>query len=336
MSPEEQYQLRRQVVRMLQKGLKATEIMELLGVSKQMVYDTKNAYEKEGLAGIKPKKRGRKKGEGRKLSPEQEREIRWILVEKTPDQLKFADCMWSRENVGELIRQKYGIEMPVSTMGDYLRRWGFSVQRPAKRAYKQDEKAVKAWVEEEFPGINQRAEEEGADIYFGDEVGVQNQPNNLRGYSPIGVTPIVKTEAKRLRINMLSAISCRGKLRFMIYKDNMNAAKLIDFFKRLIKDTPRKVFLILDNLRVHHAKIVRAWLKAHKDEIELFYLPSYAPEYNPDELLNSDLKRALSKKLSPHTEQELEKNIRSHLAVVQNSPAKIRGFFQAPSTAYAA
>jgi len=281
MTPQEQYQLRKLIVRLLRQGEKAAKVAENLGVSRQMVYDAKKAYEQEGLAGIKPRAKGPKKGQGRKLNPEQEREIRWILVEKTPEQLKFADCMWSRENVGELIRQKYGIDMPVSTMGDYLRRWGFSVQRPVKRAYKQDEKAVKAWVEVEFPGINKRAEEEDADIYFGDEVGVQNQPNNLRGYSPIGVTPIVKTEAKRLRINMLSAISCRGKLRFMIYKDNMNAAKLIDFFKRLIKDTPQKVFLILDNLRVHHAKIVRDWLALHKDEIELFFLPSYAPEYNP-------------------------------------------------------
>ena len=336
MSPQEQYQLRKLIIRMLKQGEKAAKVAEILGVSRQMVYDAKNAYEQKGLAGIKPRAKGPKKGQGRKLNPEQEREVRWILVEKTPEQLKFADCMWSRENVSELIKQKYGIDMPVSTMGDYLRRWGFSVQRPAKRAYKQDEKAVKAWAEVEFPGISKRAEEEGADIYFGDEVGVQNQPNNLRGYSPIGVTPIVKTEAKRLRINMLSAVSCRGKLRFMIYKDSMNAAKLIDFFKRLIKDTPRKVFLILDNLRVHHAKIVRDWLALHKDEIELFYLPSYAPEYNPDEFLNSDLKRALSKKLSPHTEHELEKNVRAHLAVVRDNPAKIRGFFQAPTTAYAA
>lgn len=336
MSPEEQYQLRKQIIRLLKQEMKAAKVAEMLDVSRQMVYDAKNAYEKEGLAGIKPKAKGRKVGEWRKLSAEQEREIRWILVEKTPEQLKFADCMWSRENVGELIEQKYGIKMPVSTMGDYLRRWGFSVQRPAKRAYKQDENKVKAWVEEEFPGINARAEEEDADIYFGDECGVQNMPNNLRGYSPIGKTPIVYTEAKRLKINVLSAISCRGKLRFMLYKDNMNAAKLVDFFKRLVKDTPRKVFLILDNLRVHHAKVVRAWLDLHKEEIELFYLPSYAPEYNPDELLNSDLKRALSKKRSPHTEQELEKNVRSHLTVVRDNPAKIQAFFLAPATAYAA
>jgi len=336
MTGEEKYQLHKQIIRMWKQGHKPAQIAQMVGVTRQSVYNNVNAYEAEGIAGIKVKKIGRPKGSGCKLSEEQQWEIRRILVDKTPDQLKFADCMWSRENVGELIRQKYGIDMPVSTMGDYLRRWGFSVQRPVKRAYKQDEKAVKAWVEVEFPGINKRAEEEDADIYFGDEVGVQNQPNNLRGYSPIGKTPVVKTEAKRLRINMLSAVSCRGKLRFMIYKDTMNAAKLIDFFKRLIKDTPRKVFLILDNLRVHHAKIVRAWLDAHKDEIEVFYLPSYAPEYNPDEFLNSDLKRSLSKKLSPHTEQELEKNIRAHLAIVRDNPAKICGFFQAPTTAYAA
>lgn len=142
MSPEEQYQLRKQIIRLLKQGIKAAKAAEMLGVSRQMVYDARNAYEKEGLAGIKSKTKGRKVGEWRKLSAEQEREIRWILVEKRPEQLKFVDCMWSRENVGELIEQKHGIKMPVSTMGDYLRRWGFSVQRPAKRAYKQDENKV--------------------------------------------------------------------------------------------------------------------------------------------------------------------------------------------------
>jgi len=335
MSPEEQYQLRKQIVRLTKQGLGPTKIAEMLGVSRQMVYDAKNAYEKEGLAGIKPRAKGPKVGETRKLRPEQESEIIHILVDKTPDQLKFKDCMWSRKNVSELIMQKYGIKMPESTMGDYLRRWGFTVQRPSKRAYKQDEEQVKNWVESEFPGINARAEEENADIYFGDETGAQNLPNLLRGYSPKGKTPIVRVESKRLKINVLSAISCRGKLRFMLYKDNMDSEKLIDFMRRLVRDTPRKVFLILDNLRVHHSKKVRAWLEKHKHEIEVFYLPPYAPEYNPTELLNADLKRGLSKQCSPRTEDELEQNIRLHLRKLRTLPCKIASFFQAPATYYA-
>lgn len=135
---------------------------------------------------------------------------------------------------------------------------------------------------------------------------------------------------------MLSAISNRGKLRFVLYKDNMNADKLIDFMRRLVYDSDKKVFLVLDNLRVHHAKKVTTWLEKHQDEIEVFYLPPYAPEYNPDELLNSDLKRGISKRTSPRSEKELEHNVRSHLKSVQLRPDKIKGFFGAASTSYAA
>jgi transposase len=244
--------------------------------------------------------------------------------------------MWSRKNISELIRQKYGIDIPESTMGVYLARWGFSVQRPTKRAYRQDEEEVRNWIESEFPGISQRAKAENAEIYFGDETGLQNQATCLRGYAPIGKTPVVMTEAKRIKINMLSAISNRGKLRFMLYKDNMNADKLIDFMRRLVHDSKKKVFLILDNLRVHHSKKVRAWLLEHKEEIEVFYLPPYAPEYNPDELLNSDLKRGISKRPSPRSDKELEHNVRSHLKTVQLRPDKIRGFFGSRTTCYAA
>ena len=135
---------------------------------------------------------------------------------------------------------------------------------------------------------------------------------------------------------MLSAISNRGKLRFVLFQDNMNADKLIDFMRRLVHDSKKKVFLVLDNLRVHHAKKVTAWLAKHKDEIEIFYLPPYAPEYNPDELLNSDLKRGISKKPSPRSDKELEHNVRSHLKSVQLRPNKIMGFFRSKTTKYAA
>ena len=132
--------------------------------------------------------------------------------------------------------------MPLSTLGYYLARWGFSVQRPVKRAYKQDEAKVAEWVEVEFAGISQRAKKEKAEIFFGDEVGIQNTANYAKGYAPIGKTPVVQVEAKKFKINMISAVSARGKLRFMLYKNNMNSDKLIDFMRRLVKDTTRKVF----------------------------------------------------------------------------------------------
>lgn len=336
LSPEEQYQIRKSIIRLSKKGTSNEEIAEILDVSLRHVQNTKKSYEDGGIAGIKPKKRGRRKGEKRTLTPEQERETQQIIVDKNPDQLRLPGCMWTRNNIRDLIREKYKIDIKLSTLGYYLQRWGFSVQRPAKRANKQDEKRIDAWLNEEFPGISERAKSENAEIFFGDEVGVQNTANYAKGYAPVGKTPIVRVEAKKMKINMLSAISKRGKLRFVLYTDNMNANKLIDFMRRLVKDTHKKVFFVLDNLRVHHSKKVMAWLEKHKTQIELFYLPPYAPEYNPDELLNADLKRGVGNRAMPKTEADLEHNVRSHLKALQLRPAKIQSFFRADFTNYAA
>jgi len=336
LTQSEQYQLRKSIVRLSKDGKKPNQIAMILDVSRSYVYATAKAYKEGGLAGIKARKRGRRNGSKRTLTPEQEREIQKIIVDKTPEQLRFKECMWTRNNIRDLICQKYKIEMPLSTLGYYLARWGFSVQRPVKRAYQQDEAKVSNWLDAEFPGISERARSENAEIFFGDETGIQNQATCLRGYAPVGKTPIVRTEAKHIKINMLSAISNRGKLRFVLYKDNMNADKLIDFMRRLVYESKKKVFLVLDNLRIHHAKKVTAWLEIHKDEIEVFYLPPYAPEYNPDELLNSDLKRGISKRPSPRSDKELEHSVRSHLKKVQLRPDKIIGFFGSKTTKYAA
>lgn len=336
MSPEEQYQIRKSIIRLFKQGKKNGEIAEILDVSERHVRSVKKQYAEGGINALKPQKRGRSAGEKRILTPEQEKEIQKIIVEKDPMQLKFKDCMWTRKNIAELIFQKYKIEIKLSTLGYYLQRWGFSVQRPIKRAYKQDQAKIDKWLNEEFPGITARAEAENAEIFFGDETNIQNTCNYMRGYAPKGKTPVVKVESQKFKVNMLSAISKRGKLRFMLYKDNMNAEKLIDFMGRLIRDVNKKVFLVLDNLRVHHSKKVQEWLDKHKDRIEVFYLPPYAPEYNPDELVNSDLKKGVGSYASAQSEEELNNNVRSHLKKLQLQPLKITSFFNAPYTSYAA
>lgn len=333
---ETQYEIRKTIVRMLKNGIKGKEIAKILGVSEGHVSNVKKAYKQNGINGIKPKPMGRKKGDKRILNLNQEKEIIKLITENDPMQLKFKDCMWTRKNIRQLIKNRYGIDIKPSTLGYYLARWGFSVQRPVKRAYKQDEKKIDKWLNEEFPGITARAEKENAEIFFGDETNIQNTMNYLKGYAPKGKTPVVRTQAQKFKINMLSAVSKRGKLRFVLYKDNMNADKLIDFMRRLVHDSKKKVFLILDNLQVHHSTKVSKWIEQHKDKIEVFYLPPYAPEYNPDELVNSDLKRSVGQKPSPLNADELEHNIRSHLKILQLNPLKIASFFLAPLTSYAA
>ena len=180
---EEQYQIRKNIIRLLKDGKSGREIAKLLDVSEGHVSNTKKAYEKEGIAGIKAKTRGRRKGDCRKLTPEQEQKIRQTIIDKNPEQFKIPGCMWTRKNIAELIRQVYGLALPLSTLGYYLSRWGFSVQRPSKRSYKQDEKKIDEWLNVEFPGISERARAENAEIMFGDEVGVQNTADYLKGYS---------------------------------------------------------------------------------------------------------------------------------------------------------
>ena len=335
-STEAQYQIRKSIIRLLKSGKTGRETARLLDVSEGHVSNVKKAYAAGGMKGIQVGQRGRRIGTKRVLTPEQEREIGQVLVDKTPEQLQFKECMWSRASVQAYIRREYGLDLGLSTLGYYLDRWGFSAQRPVKRAYKQDKKRVKEWLEVEFPGISERAKAEKAEIFFGDETGVQNTANYAKGYAPVGKTPVIRVESKKIKLNMLSTISSQGKLRFVLYKDSMNADKLIDFMARLVRDSSRKVFLVLDNLRVHHAKKVSTWLAERRDKIEAFFLPPYAPEYNPDELLNSDLKRGVGKCAIPRNEKELEHNVRSHLKCVQLRPDKIRAFFTAPFTSYAA
>ena len=336
MGSKGQHELRKTIIRMLKDGKSGKQIAKDLGVSEGHVSNVKKLYATGGASALKPAKRGRPAGRNAILTQKQEREIQRIIVDKTPEQLRFKECMWTRNNIRQLIREKYDIDIKLSTLGYYLARWGFTVQRPVKRAYKQDEKKIDAWLNKEFPGITERAEKEDAEIFFGDETNIQNTANYARGYAPKGKTPVIHTEAQKLKIEMLSAISKRGKLHFLLYKDSMNSKKLIDFMTRLIADSKKKVFLILDNLRVHHSKAVAEWLEDHKNQIELFFLPPYAPEYNPDELLNSDIKRNAGAKQSPRSQDELEANVQGRLAYLSATPDHIASFFHSPLTCYAA
>jgi transposase len=336
LSAEAQYQLRRSTVRLWKAGKHPDEIAEALDIGRSTVYKTLKAYQAEGIKGIRPKRRGRTKGENHVLTPAQEKEIQRIIIEKNPEQMKLKCCLWTRKAIHDLIMRYYQIDIKNSTLGYYLQRWGFSIQRPIKRARKQDPEKVELWLTEHYPAIAEKAKVENAEIYWGDEAALQNTANYARGYAPKGKTPVLEVESKKLKLNLLSAISNRGKLRFTITKEPVNSDILIAFMKRLVRDVGRKVLLILDNLRVHHSKKVTAWLVQHHDEIEVFFLPPYSPEHNPDEYLNSSLKRDIGNKPMPGTEADLSHNARSSLKRHQLSPDKVRAFFRHPSVSYAA
>ena len=328
------YELKKVALRLRRKGKEVREICELTGLADKTVRMTFEAYDAGGINAIKPKKRGRKAGEKRTLSAEQEKELITLLVDHDPAQFKLKGWMWTRDSIKELIKQKYGITMPNRTVGEYLRRWGFTVQRPAKREANQKPEQVEAWLNEEYPAIHRKAKAENAEIFWGDETAVQNVANYARGYAPKGQTPVVKVQAKKMHINMISAISNRGELRFLLYSEAINSQRLIGFMEVLIKTANgRKVYCILDNLRVHHSKQVSHWVDDHKDKIALFHLPPYSPEYNPDEYLNNDLKHTIGTQSMVQNIQELEANTSAFMGRLSHDPEHVKVYFDHPSLA---
>lgn len=330
--PQAVYELKKVALRLRRKGKEVKEICETTGLADKTVRMAFHAYDAGGIDAIKPKKRGRRAGEKRTLSVEQEQEIIAMLVDHDPAQFKLKGCMWTRDSVKELIQQRYGITMPNRTVGEYLCRWGFTVQRPAKREANQKTEQVEAWLNEEYPAIHRKAKAEGAEIFWGDETAVQNVANYARGYAPKGKTPVVKVQAKKMHINMISAISNQGGLHFLLYSEAINSERLIGFMETLIKTSNgRKVYLILDNLKVHHSSLVSQWVDAHKDEIALFHLPPYSPEYNPDEYLNNDLKQSIGSQAMVQDIQELEDNTSAFMGRLSGDPDHVKAYFDHPA-----
>lgn len=336
LSTQAQEEKRKQAIRLHKKGLRYKEIAELVGVHFETIGKWVRAYKTNGAKGISIQARGRKAGSGRALTADQEKDIQRFITDKTPDQLKMAYALWTRKAVKELIEDKLGIKLAIRTVGDYLAQWGFTQQKPLKRAYEQSPGKVQKWLKEEYPEIKAKAKQENAEIYWGDETGVRSDTQHGRSYAPKGKTPVIRLSAKRTSCNMISAISNQGKVRFQIYDGSMNAKRLIGFMNRLIKDAKRKVILILDNLRVHHAKVVKAWLLEHKDEIEVFYLPSYSPELNPDEYLNCDLKAGVHSRKPARSSRQLKNKIVSHMRMLQKRPKRVMKYFHHPKINYAA
>jgi transposase len=217
-----------------------------------------------------------------------------------------------------------------------LLRWGFTPQKPLSRATQRSDAAIRHWLERQYPKIARRAKRQKAFIYWGEETGVSNQDQVGRGYAPKGQTPVVRRTAKKISTSMISAVNNRGLMRFMCFKGALNAGLFIVFLRRLIKDAPGKIFLIVDNLRVHRSVKVSKWVAAHNDEIELLFLPPYAPEHNPDEYLNNDLKQQLKNLPRPDSHEELVQSTTSVLRSLQRRPDRIRTYFHHKDVRYAA
>jgi transposase len=335
LSTETQQMLRNQVIRLRKAGKAYKEIGEIVGIHYTKACQLYKAYEKGGKKAIIIQKRGRAKGSYRTLDAEQEQRLKRAITDKTPDQLKFPFALWTRRAVQQLVQQLFSIDMPIRTVGEYLKRWGFTPQKPLRRAYEQNPAQVKKWLDEQYPAIVSKAKKENAEIHWGDETGLCTDSQHGRCYAPKGQTPVIRLNAKHERINLISSITNQGKVRFMIYGGTMNSQTFIKFCQRLIKDAGKKVYLILDNLRVHHSYLVKDWIQLHKDEIELFFIPSYSPELNPDEYLNCDLKAGVHSGPPARSKKHLKSKAIGHLRMLQKKPARVAKYFKHPKIAYA-
>ncbi len=329
-----QQELRDRAIKMRKTGMSYQEIGDILEVHHTTVSTWYAKYKREGKKGITIQKRGRKHGDKKKLTLQEEAQIIKRLVDSTPEQLKFKFVLWTREAVRQLIKHDLDVDMPISTVGKYLQRWQFTSQVPIKRAYERNDAKVQKWLEEEYPAIQKQCKEEDAEIQWADETACVSLPSVIKGYAPKGKTPVMEHTSKRFKINMISSITNRGKLRFMLYDQNMDADLFVTFLERLIKSNNRKVFLILDNLRVHHSLIVKEWVEEHKEKITLFYLPAYSPDLNPDEYLNNDFKRNVNKEHIPLDKKELRQNTEKFMAMLEGDPTRVANYFQHEKIAY--
>lgn len=337
LSPGEQHERRRQVIRAYKRKLNKRQIARDVGLSYCATCKIIDRYNAGGMAALAPRTRGRRAGAKRALSAEQEASIRRTICDKRPEQLKMEFALWSRAAVRELIERECQVTLHLRSVGKYLARWGFTPQKPIKRAYEQSPEAVRIWLDETYPTIAERARTEGAEIHWGDETALVNTDVRGRSYAPRGKTPVaMAVGGTRQKLSMLASVTNQGKARWMIIDGAFNHEKLIEFFEALVADANRKVFLILDNLGVHHCKPVKQWLAEHSAQMEVFYLPSYSPELNPEERLNADLKHVIRRNVPARTKAKLRAATEEHMAVIGSEPERVKAYFRDPRVKYAA
>lgn len=329
-----QEDLRKKAINAVLDGKKQVEVAEVFGITRQAVGKWIKTYREGGEKALKAKRRGRPKGGS--LLPWQAVQIAKTVIDRHPEQLKLPFCLWTREGVGQLIEKRFGIRLSVWTVGRYLSRWGFTPQKPLRRAFEKNPEQVRHWLEEEYPSIHKQAKREKAGIYWGDEMGMRSDHAVGRSYGRRGQKPVIPGTGQRFGCNMISAITNQGQLNFMVFKQRFRTEVFQEFLKRLVRHTNRKVFLIVDGHPVHHAKKIQEWVENNQDHIRLFFLPGYSPELNPDEILNQDVKSNAVGKKRPHNLKELLSNVRGYLRSRQRQPHVVKNYFQEKHVPYAA
>ncbi len=307
---------------------------DLFHLSKSGVDKIWTRYNQKGSRGIISKKRGVQGG--KKISGKQAAEVRELIKYKMPDQLKLPFGLWTREAVQQLMLERYGIDLSRWQVGRYLKSWGFTPQKPISKAFEQKPEKVKAWLEEEYPAIKKRALKEKAVIYFGDETGMRSDHQAGRSYAPSGQTPVIKKTGQRFSLNMISAISNKGHLQFMLLDGRFNGDVFISFLKRMIKYSREKIYFITDGHPAHKTKKLNEWLSENRGRIEVFFLPPYSPELNPQEYVNQDVKTNIIGKRRPINKAQMRTNVEVFMYKRKSDRKQVQKYFHVSHVRYAA
>ena len=324
--------IRIQAVQRVEAGESPEDVVRILGFSRTVIYDWLAKYREGGLDALRAKPIA---GRPPRLDGKQ---LRWLykaITTKSPLQYRFEFALWTRGMVRDLIRDQFGVRLSDVSVGRLLKKLGLSPQKPLRRAYEQDAELVKTWLAEEFPKIQALAKKARATLYFSDEAGVRSDFHSGTTWAPKGQTPIVEATGQRYGMNIISAISPRGDMRFMTVEGRMNAGKFIEFLKRLLHNAERPVFLIVDGHPSHRARKVFEFVRKTKGKLRLFFLPPYSPELNPDELVWNHLNNHGVGKRVVKSRDELKRVVIGHLRFLQKTPDLIQAFFREPHVRYA-
>jgi transposase len=326
-------ELRIRSVRRVQKGESPEVVAKAIGINRTTIYDWIAKYRQGGWHALKSRPTpGRKP----KLSGKQMKWIYDVLTSKNPQQLKFEFALWTREMVQKLIKNKFEIRLGLKAIGKLLSQLGFSCQKPLYKAIQKNESLIKTWLRKAFPSIKTRARLENAEIYFGDAAHIRSDHHAGRTWSLKGKTPIVTSTGARFAFSLISAITSKGHMRFMVVEGGVNSTVFISFLKRLLLGAKKKIFLIVDGGSAHTSKMTKAFVKDLKGKLELFYLPPYSPELNPDELVWNHLKNHTVGRSTVTDKADFKSKVTSSMKSLQKNKAKIRSFFEKDSLKYAA